>query len=134
MNDYHDPEVDERADDIGREIDEREQFYRPGCVGGCPQCRSLMPLWHALNDGGWKPRLETQMGGGMHAIYVSLASDRMLYAYLNDECFSIYDGEDAADEIAGGFWSPDDPPTPRQQVILFRSKVAQVTLNESRQT
>lgn len=125
MTDYHDPEVDERADDIGREIDEREQFYRPGCQPFCRQCRSLMPLWHALNDGGWNPHLETRMGGGMHAIYVDLTAGR--YAYLNDEGFSIYDGEDAADEIAGGSWSTDDPPNLQQQVTLFRLKVAQMT-------
>lgn len=124
-DDHADPEQWER-DDMRAEANalrdaSPDQFYGAGCRPFCGQCSTLLPIHHYLHEGGWHPYLETQLGGGMHAIHVTLDDDH--YALVNDESFTIYDSDDH--DVSSMTWSTDDPPRPAQMVTLFRLTVEQ---------
>lgn len=133
MTDYADPEDWEREELLAEHMASLDTVPDPDmnwqCRQPCQQCDALRPLRDALRVDGWEVTLETQMGGGVHAVYVSLPDG--WYSYLNDEGFSLYDDNrpGVAEYDGEGFahlsWSTDDPPSPRQQAVLFRLYVAQ---------
>lgn len=124
-DDYADPEQWERDDLRAEAMALRDadpaNFYSAGCRALCGQCTALLPICHRLDEGGWRPYLETQLGGGMHAIHVTL--DDGAYALVNDESFTIYDRDDR--DVSSMTWSTDDPPNVHQMVTLFRITVEQ---------
>lgn len=119
----YDPEPDFEAED--HRMAEAEDFaervdgpgYRSCRPQPCPQCNALWPVVDALVARDHAAILETQMGGGVHAVRVWLDDGGWVLA--NEECFSFYHDEDDDDGYGHTFYSTDDPPNAEQQAILI---------------
>jgi len=136
MTDYDDTERWERDDaqaealalrdePLGGERVEPMQLDYHDCLA----CEELIPIMCALWAKGYQASLETQMGGGVHAIHVHFGPGS--YALLNTEGFTFYD--DTRSDVDGyddkGYrdeaFDLDDPPNPTQIAILFDLRATQ---------
>lgn len=102
--------------------------YRSCRPQPCASCAALWPVVDELQAMGRAAILETQMGGGVHAIRVWLDEGHLL---ANEECFSFYGDEDDEEGNDHTFYDSNDRPNPHQQAVLINIAIANHELRHS---
>lgn len=94
------------------------------CRTECHQCEVLIPIADAINELGITGlQLETQLGGGIHAVRRDLDGER--YIQITDECVVVY--ADAEDEgVDNVTWLHVDDPAVKAKAFYDALVDAQV--------